>query len=202
MERQTNTFHLASAMNGKHAPIWYHLCGRMYQWLQNTEDKNLPWLVTEYGLFERLLPIEFDPPQFEKRLARSYLHFAIWSAFANGHAGTPLKWSDGLNYGEMFPRGTGPFRKEKYPDLGDEMKVLHEFVSSLDDLGTLKDKVACEVTAPGGGPSPVRCWALKSSDKVVAWLFDDDFDKRQDEHWGTSRQQTGSRGKDHEPECQ
>jgi len=36
----------------------------------------------------------------------------------------------------------------------------------------------------------VCCWALKSAatDKIVAWLFDDDFSKTQDANWGQPAQ--------------
>jgi len=155
----------------------------MQQWTVNTSGKNMPWIVTEYGLFERREPTSFNPPDFEKRLARSYMHFAVWSAFASGHASTPLKWCDGLNYGEMFPRGIGPFENSKYPDLGQEMAVVRSFVSTV-ELGPLSEKLVYTIELPGGGN--IRCWALKSPSTIVAWLFDDDFTKTQDQHWGES----------------
>ena len=167
------------------APIWHHLCGRMYQWVQNTAAKSRPWIVTEYGLFERQLPTQVDHPEFQRRLARSYLHFAAWSAFSAGHAGTPLKWCDGLNYGEMFPRGAGPFSAAKYPDLRDEITPLRSLLLQI-DLASLTTRTSCLVTAPGGGASPIRCWGIKSTSKAVLWLFDDDFDKTQGATWGQS----------------
>gem|GEM_PF-3829446 len=167
------------------APIWYHLCGRMYRWVENTSARNTPWLVTEYGLFERRLPSQIDSPEFQRRLARSYLHFAVWSAFSTGHMGTPLKWCDGLNYGEMLPRGTGPFRSDKYPDLTVEMAPLRDLLSQV-DIGQLATISAFSVTQPGGAPSTVRCWGLKSGTKAILWLFDDDFDQTQGPTWGQS----------------
>jgi len=171
-------------INDQHARIWHALCGRMFQWAANTADKQKPWLVTEYGLFERRSPSQFTAPLFERRLARSYLHFAIWSAFISGHSGTPLKWCDGLNYGEMFPRGSGPFQPGQYPDLRTEVQKLKGFVSSL-NLDVLKTKAEYEVKN-NGDESPVRCWALRSPSTIVAWLFDDHFEREHDASWGTS----------------
>jgi len=182
---QTNTRHISSLLQETQSPIWHYLSARMFKWVENTASHNLPWLVTEYGLYERDNPTDFTPPAFDSRLARSYVHFAAWSAFASGHAGIPLKWCDGLNYGEMFPRGNGPFQAGAYPDLGAELGALRSFISNT-NLDAVSQRCTFEVTAPGGGDSPVRCWGLRSQNGIIAYVFDDDFVKTQDANWGNS----------------
>ncbi|MBI2195309.1 MAG: hypothetical protein HYU36_25290 [Planctomycetes bacterium] len=135
-------------------------------------------------MFERMRPDQIAPPLFEKRLLRSYTHFAVWSAFASGHAGIPLKWCDGLTFGEMFPRGTGPFSAQVYPDLAEETKPLQELLAQV-DISKLTERQSYDVIMPDGIRAPFTyCRALKSEETIVAWIFDDDFDR--DQNWGVS----------------
>lgn len=190
--------HLDS-LNGAHAAIWHALCGRMFRWVQNTSTGiKVPWLVTEYGLYER----DFTYSPLDKGLVRSYLHFANWSALASGHTGTPFKWADGLNYGDISPRGDGPFSPNVYPDLVVEMKALWRFINGSTDpnnkfdpvpLSDLEERKQFNVNTPQGSASTVRCWALAShpqgetyNDYVVAWLFDDDCSTSNGPDWGSS----------------
>ena len=174
------------AMGDKWGPIFYPLCVRMYQWVENTDkpDIGVPrWLVTECALTERRWNDPDDPA--DKGMIRSYVHFAAWSAFAAGHMGNPLKWCDGKEYGEMFQRGTGPFSSAKYPNASEELQALRELIASL-DLNELRNVVKCDTDDGAGGQSPVLAWGLTSTQNAVIWVFDNDFDKTPGATWGTS----------------
>ncbi len=156
----------------------------MYRWVENTFTVGVPrWLVTECGLTERAWGNPNDPVQ--KGMIRSYAHFAVWSAFAAGHMGNPLKWCDGKEFGEMFQRSATPFSAANYPNVSDELQPLRQLVASL-DLNGLRTVVKCSTDNGGRGASPVLAWGLKSAGTGVIWVFDNDFNKTPGATWGVS----------------
>lgn len=172
------------------ALLWHYVVARMHTWATNTASLDAPQLVTEYGLVERNTP----SVAFSEGVLRNYLHFAIWGAFANGHTGTPLKWCDGKEFGEMFPRGSNEFAS--YPDLGEEMQSLQKLVTQHISLKNLKYRIKPDVRNGSGGISRVRAFGLKGGGDYAVWLFDDDFNDNWGAHWGESTRSYGSAQED------
>lgn len=110
----------------------------------------------------------------------------------HGVAGTPLKWCDGKEHGEMWPRSSKDKKNDafkNYPPLVEEFSALKTLVASDDlDIASPKSLIVPEVKTAGGDPSPVKAFGLTGNGAYVVWLFDDDFDETWDdpELWGLS----------------
>jgi hypothetical protein len=174
---------------GRADPItadWHYGVARMYNWAMRTAAIPLPHLVTEMGIAERVITNPADPANNTVIVnqVRSYIHFVIWAAFANGHCGTPLKWCDRSQFGSIFPHGQGDFRPEVYPDFSIEYAALVALLrpgGPLADFGRLGARLTGLAVTPGhGAAGTVRAFGLKARDNslIVLWLFDDDLSNR------------------------
>ncbi|MBA3708531.1 MAG: hypothetical protein H0W83_06905 [Planctomycetes bacterium] len=85
-----------------------------------------PRLITEFGSSDRSAP-----DQAPSAIYPTLYHHAIWSAVFAGHAGTPMDWNDGKEFGELRWRDRpGPFDHDHYPiDLISQMKALRAFLA-------------------------------------------------------------------------
>ena len=130
-------------------------------------------LVSEFGAVDRYDPDDPASPAFP-----SLYHFAIWTAVFDGHAGTPMDWDDGKEFGELRWRPReGAFDREHYPiDNTARLKALRKFLADLDpgELLPCRTKEARIQCKPFGG---VRVFALhrdRRPDAVFGWLFTTD----------------------------
>jgi hypothetical protein len=161
--------------------LWDAICTRLAAWSRANAASTQ--LITEYGCLERNLPIEaWD--EYGRRVP-AFTHFANWSAFALGMAGTPFKWNDGAAFGEMAARtsrsrSSAVWNAEDYlPDSFAEMTNLLNFVAML-DLAALAPKPAGGRVIDGDGRElphiSVFPLANESGDTLVAWLYDRTFE--------------------------
>jgi hypothetical protein len=128
-----------------------------------------PRLISEFGAPDRKTPD--DRPSL---LYPGIYHFAIWPAIMSGHAGTPMDWDDGKEFGELrWRERPGPFAKESYPvDLAGQMSALRLFLGDLEP-----DRIR---PCAGAGDG-VRCIVendtiiaamRESNTRVIGWLAD------------------------------
>jgi hypothetical protein len=175
--------------------------------MYRTSNIERPHLITEFGMYERFASKLGFPVLLENQV-RSYAHFVMWAAFANGHAGTPLKWCDqASDFGALIPHGAGVLSPGVYPDVSEEYDALVTLLAadgSLHDFGTFVNRIPTEslnvfvdtddpneyvvsVYTTLGEMSRARAFGLASADRknYVIWLFDDDPDNiaRRDYLW-------------------
>ncbi len=147
-----------------HSYIWHYSAPRMPNWVKNcsaaepTADTK-PYLITEFGVRET-----HDTHVVPAETIRSYMHFGIWSAFASGHCGTPLKWLD-----------SGSFDFDCFEELTAVAKVAEAL--NAEDINILKDLTVPIVpqAEPPAGTAPVII-GIRSADKkkAVIWVFHDE----------------------------
>jgi len=89
---------------------------------------NHPRLMSEFGAPDRAKP--GDEPSY---LYPTLYHHAIWAAIFSGHAGTPMDWDDGKEFGEMtFRKREGIFDEKHYPiDNTEQIRALRVFLKPL-----------------------------------------------------------------------
>jgi hypothetical protein len=88
-----------------------------------------PKFISEFGAPDRDEPD--DEPSF---LYPTLYHHAIWAAIFSGHAGTPMDWDDGKQFGELGSRKRkGIFDEKSYPiDHVAQMKALRKFLARVE----------------------------------------------------------------------
>ena len=127
-----------------------------------------PRLLSEFGAEDRAKP--GDEPSY---LYPTLYHHAIWSAIFSGHAGTPLDWDDGKEFGEMTPRDRkGIFDKEHYPvDNAAQLRALRKFLAPLDPgaLRACTASTAIRCDADGNGRACALYDPRRSA--VYGWMF-------------------------------
>lgn len=95
-----------------------------------------------------------------------------WAAIFSGHAGTPVDWDDGTQFGDLRWRGKGAFSRERYPiDHTKVITALRRFLSGLDPdrlqpVGRVRG-LALSI------PSPGRALGLVRDDRraLYGWVF-------------------------------
>jgi len=130
-------FMAEKGMQGFSNRVWRLASARMVNWSWNLEhpkvpgearSRTMPRHVTEIAAWERNAP--GDPVSLG---TPNTFHFSAWGALLSGHAGVPVEWNDGKEFGEMFPRGSGVFSKaSKYPDSLAVIKALKGFLGKAD----------------------------------------------------------------------
>ena len=137
---------------------------------------NNPRLISEFGAADRQTPR--DEPSL---LYPSLYHHAIWAAVFAGHAGTPMDWDDGKQFGELTWRPRkGIFDRESYPiDHVTRMKALRRFTAMVDPGRAVpcRGERARVRVAPEGAHT--RVYALHerpardahSRGAIYGWLF-------------------------------
>ena len=129
-----------------------------------------PRLISEFGAADRDRPT--DPPSF---LYPTLYHHAIWAAVFNGHAGTPMDWDDGKQFGELrWRKRKGIFSRAHYPiDHVAQLKALRAFVGSATP-DTLRPCRGLQAQVRCAGRGTTRAFALYSTDirgSVLGWIF-------------------------------
>src|SRR5205085_6620187 len=73
-------------------------------------------------------------------------HVAIWTAILAGHAGTPMDWDDGKEFGEIrWRERKGLFDNASYPiDNSAELKALRKFLGALRPDELAGNRIVCE----------------------------------------------------------
>ena len=127
---------------------------------------NGPRLISEFGAPDRNAPT--DPPS---ALYPTLYHVAIWSAIFSGHAGTPMDWDDGKEFGELRWRNRPSiFDQTHYPiDNGAELVALRKFLKDIKPDELESKRITCESERPG-----VQIFSLHSKntpDRVCGWIF-------------------------------
>ena len=129
-----------------------------------------PRLVSEFGAPDRARPS--DAPS---KIYPTLYHHAIWSAILSGHAGTPMDWDDGKEFGELAPRGRkGIFDRERYPiDHTAELRALRRFLSGLvpDRLAPCAGEGARVKCVALGKARVFALHATEGPEAVCGWVF-------------------------------
>jgi hypothetical protein len=130
---------------------------------------NHPRLLSEFGAEDRAKPA--DEPSY---LYPTMYHHGAWSAIFSGHAGTPLDWDDGKEFGELTARDrAGIFDKEHYPiDNAAQLRALRKFLAPLHP-DALRACSAADATVTCSAEGHGRACALYEPQhtSVYGWMF-------------------------------
>ncbi len=133
-----------------------------------------PRLISEFGAPDRIAPI-FEPSS----LYPGIYHFGIWTAILDGHAGTPMEWNDGKEFGELRWRTRpGPFSRKNYPiDLPRELTALRRFLAGHEP-GDFVSGQGLDPRIHCMAGESVRLHTLhhRTQDIVLGWLYGDQGD--------------------------
>ena len=129
-----------------------------------------PRIVSEFGAMDRWYPE--DQPW---KIYPSLYHHAIWAGVFSGHAGTPMDWDDGKEFGELRWRARrGAFHRTRYPiDNTASIKALREFLGGTSPEATvpcIRSESPVKIT----GDAATRACALYSPadfPTVLGWVF-------------------------------
>lgn len=163
--------------------LWDAICTRLAAWSRGNAASTR--LITEYGCLERHQPPPVEAWNEYGRRVPGFTHFANWSAFALGMAGTPFKWNDGAAFGEMAARTSrgrtsAVWTIENYPpDSYVEMRNLLNFVDSLNLAALAPRTPGGRVIDEYGKPVPhISVFTLAAGDGtlLIAWLYDRTFE--------------------------
>jgi hypothetical protein len=129
-----------------------------------------PRLISEFGAADRLAPDK--PPN---ALYPTLYHHGIWSAIFAGHAGTPMDWDDGKEFGELRWRDrAGAFDRDHYPiDLVSQMQALRRFLEGCapDRFASCRTRDALVRCRADAEERVFALYALGPQPEVRGWLF-------------------------------
>ncbi len=128
-------------------------------------------LVSEFGVPDRALPGD-TPSLYYPTL----YHHAAWASIFSGHAGTPIDWDDGKEFGELRWRTSktaGVFSRARYPiDKTRSIMALRRFLGGIDP-GVLVECPAGLFVMPGGLVLPLCERSDRRAQGLAArgWIF-------------------------------
>ena len=130
---------------------------------------NHPRLMSEFGAEDRGKPT--DEASY---LYPTLYHHAIWAAIFNGHAGTPMDWDDGKEFGDLFARKRpGIFDAEHYPiDNPAQLRALRKFLALLKPEELLPcSAFDAKVVCTGRGEARASALYEPKHTSVYGWMF-------------------------------
>jgi hypothetical protein len=136
---------------------------------------NLPLLSGEFGLRERDAVGDGYDSVWGKKRYPTYIHYGVWAGLCSGLAGTPMKWSDGKEFGEMRkrPPAADGFTAEKYPyDLWKEYKAVGDFLKHdpKPNFSALNRNSNATTTNAG-----IKVFSLASTTTAIGYVYNSEL---------------------------
>ncbi|MFH1131368.1 MAG: hypothetical protein V1754_08540, partial [Pseudomonadota bacterium] len=131
----------------------------------------LPLVCGEFGLKEKGTATDGYDSVYGKKRYPTYVHYGLWAGLCAGYAATPMKWSDGKEFGEMRarPPSADGFTATKFPyNLWLEYQAVSVFVSAAPkpDLAVLRRNATAACSN-----SQVQVICLSEANSAIGFVY-------------------------------